>query len=195
MHDGTYFLQKLNTYAENKNLRIDLIGHSAGSIVICKLLKTMEENCSNLTVNSVTFMAPACRSDLFYKEVVSEPDRFKSFRMFTMTDDAESKDALVNKIPKLYPRSLLYFISGVLENDGKSYDEYILGLHRYSWDGYTTKSQILRGIKEFLSESDRLVLSPAKGNANGLNSTAIDYGGFDEDSETIQSIKHILTKG
>lgn len=191
MHTGTYFLDRLNTYAENKNLRIDLIGHSAGSIAICNLLKTIDEKFNNLRVNSVTFMAPACRSDLFYKEVVSESDRFNSFRMFTMTDEAESSDALINNIPKLYPRSLLYFISGVLENN---YDEYILGMHRFSWDSYLNQSQILSEINEFLSESDRLVLSPTNGNSSGLNSTALDHGAFDEDIETINSIKYILTQ-
>ena len=58
------------------------------------------------------------RSPTFLPVVEGRRDLWCQFRMFTMTDDAERKDGL---LPVVYPRSLLYFVSGLLETgpDGK----------------------------------------------------------------------------
>jgi hypothetical protein len=64
-------------------------------------------------VRNELFLAPACRLDLFAGSVARKPDRFAHFRMFTMRDENEKRDRLV---PFLYPRSLLYLVSGALED-------------------------------------------------------------------------------
>lgn len=193
-HPGTYLLERLNNYASTQPLQIDLLGHSAGSIAICHILKTVDENYGNLTVRNVLLLAPACQSTLFLKEVVNKPNRFEKFRMFTMTDEAESEDALIDKLPRVYPRSLLYLISGILEDEGKSFDEPILGMERYyKWASYTGNFPELKQVSEFLAGGQhRVVLSPTSGNPPGLNSMSRDHGYFNEDKETLDSIKHII---
>ena len=194
-HAGTYFLNKLNEYAaERENFQINLLGHSAGSIAICNLLRVIDERYNNIRVNNVLFLAPACRSELFHKEVVLKPNRFEKFRMFTMNDQSESNDPLIDKLPRVYPRSLLYLISGILEDKGKSFDAFILGMERYfKWPVYTEKFEILREVKDFLDgENHRYVLSPTIGQSTGLNSTALDHGDFNENKETIESIMYII---
>lgn len=197
MHVGTYFLEALNDYAGDKSLTIDLVGHSAGSIVICHLLKSIENNYPNLKIRKVTFLAPACRCELFHQEILIKPNRYESIRIFTMSDTYEKADALVDRIPKFYPRSLLYFISGVLENKGKDYDAYILGLERHiSWSNYLNKEPILRNINSFLYENlpERLVYSKTKATAaEGYQSEAIDHGDFDDDKKTLESITYLLS--
>ena len=196
MHVGTYFLDALNELAKNKSFTIDLVGHSAGSIVICHLLNSIESNYPNLKIRKIALLAPACRCELFHQEVLTKPSRFESVRIFTMSDSYEKNDALVDDLPKFYPRSLLYFISGVLENKGKDYDAYILGLERHiSWNSYLNKEPILKNINSFLYESlpERLVYSKTDDNAvAGYRSKAIDHGAFDDDEETQKSILNLI---
>ena len=66
---------------------------------------------------ALLFLAPASRIQLFADVITSHGRRLGNFRMFTMSDALERKDRLV---PVIYPHSLLYFISGVLES---AYDE------------------------------------------------------------------------
>ena len=195
---GTYLLTKLNELGTKEEpIIIDAIGHSAGAIAICYLIKAAEENYPNIKVNNLVFLAPACRSELFNKEVVQKTERFNEIRVFTMSDGYEVNDTLVNGFNFIYPHSLLYFISGILEDEGKSDDAHILGLERHiNWRNYMKHSH-LKSINRYLNESgkNRLVLSKTTLNNSGLSSHAIDHGQFDNDPTTLASIKHILING
>lgn len=195
-HVGTYFLEKLDALSKHQQITLNVIGHSAGSIVTCHMLAAIDERYPNIKVGKVVFLAPACRCDLFHKEILTQPHRYEDIRIFTMSDAYERKDALVNAVPALYPRSLLYFISGLLEDKGKSYDQFILGMERFiNWNFYTSKFTQLAEISAFLNETDkhRLILSKSADNAEeGQCTTAIDHGEFDNDSAVHQSIIHYL---
>mgnify|MGYP003886136811 CR=1 FL=1 len=195
MHVGMYFIEKLNAYAKNREVSIDLVAHSAGAIAVCNMLRAINGTYKNFSVRNILFMAPACTSELFHKEVVTKQYRFKRFRMFTMNDVVESNDALIDKLPGIYPRSLLYLVSGILEKEGNSYDEPILGMERYfNWEIYTANNPVLNAVSTFLNQANRVVLSPTNGNEPGLNSMADDHGFFNEDPETLNSIKSILNE-
>lgn len=183
-HAGLYFLQLLDEQSKDYEIKVDLVGHSAGSIVICNMLKTIaEKNFNNTKIRKIILLAPACRCDLFKSEIVDHPERFEDFSMFTMSDKLESNDML---IPGIYTRSLLYFVSGCLEEKGKGYDEYILGLerhieakHPYNEDG------ILKNINTFLKEIDhRLTYSPSGiDQAIGYQCVAAAHGDFDNHTD------------
>jgi hypothetical protein len=197
---GTYFLEKLISLQKEKpDLVIDLVGHSAGSICICHLINAIAERYSNFNVRNVLFMAPACTSDLFYENIVTKTDLYQNFRMFTMRDDLETKDFLV---PRIYTRSLLYFISGVLEDTadkpiaglefhlkGKSPGEHDAFIH------YGDDDAKLRAIREFLLTpgSNRLVLSKTITANSGLNSNSNRHGDFDSDEITLKSLRAIIS--
>lgn len=192
---GRYLLDKLITYHKKyPETKINLIGHSAGSIAICNLLNISRKIYPELVFNNIIFMAPACRVDLFRNEVVTHQGQFETFRIFTMTDDNEKKDILV---PYFYTHSLLYLISGVLENKGKDYDAYILGMERHI-DGrspYNGINEILE-TRRFLYEEgkNRVVFSETDTSAiDGLQTNSLTHGGFDDDPNTIKSIKFILS--
>ena len=191
---GRYFFDKLKTYhQENPSLEVNLVGHSAGSIAICNLLKMSTENYPELKYNQILFMAPACRIDLFTREIVDHPERFTKFRMFTMTDENEKKDRL---LPYVYTHSLLYLISGILENQGNDFDAPILGLERHidpaqSYEDYPE----VKVTHEFLfnQAEKKVVFSQTEATAlDGLRTHSLAHGDFDNDSLTLQSIQFLL---
>ncbi|MCX6312080.1 MAG: hypothetical protein NT084_10655 [Bacteroidetes bacterium] len=191
---GQYFLQKLLEYKNRyPETRIDLVGHSAGSIAICNLLKQTDKS---LVFGNILFMAPACRVDLFYREMVSAKNRFTNFRMFTMYNEFEKQD---NLVPFLYTHSLLYLISGILEDNGKSPDAWILGLERHISDKPPYDSDnTLKEVHDYLFDSseNRIVFSKSKdGSAEGLLSRSTSHGGFDDDVDfTIKSLKYLISQ-
>lgn len=196
-HAGRYLLDKLNQHKKKFNdVEINLVGHSAGSIAVCNLLRVSSESHPSLSYNKIIFMAPACRIDLFHDEVVKQKTRYKKFRMFTMYNKYEVLDTLV---PYVYTHSLLYLISGILENDGNDFDCYILGLERYfSGNSPYNSDEKVINTKKFLFEQgeNRIVFSQTEaGAAQGFRSKSLTHGGFDDDEVeegTIPSIKYFL---
>ena len=107
-----------------------------------------------------------------------------------MMDEVEKKDHLV---PFIYTRSLLYFISGVLEEE---VDAPIAGMHRF-WAGtkpfddaylVDTQNWLKAGGK------NRSVLSGTTGDNAGLESKSVTHGGFDDDDATRKSLTHIVAQ-
>jgi hypothetical protein len=192
---GRYLFDKLvDFHKKHPDVEVNLVGHSAGSIAICNLLKMSASNYPQLVFDKIIFMAPACRIDLFRDEIVLHQNRFKTFRMFTMTDNNEKHDLLV---PYFYTHSLLYLISGILENEGNDFDAYVLGLERdiRATPPYDSVEEIIESNK-FLYESgkDRTVFSQTNGTApQGLRTQSLSHGEFDDDDATITSIKYILS--
>lgn len=186
---GDYFLDKLNSFVQQyPGTAIDLVGHSAGSIAISHMLNRASSY-ENIKFRNIIFLAPACRCELFHDEIVKHPDRFSSFRMFTMSKSYEKKDDLV---PVLYPQSLLYFISGVLE--GKA-DVEILGLERHITGKDPYDSDMLKVVHDFLYEpgKGRIVFSKTEpGQPDGFRSAAVSHMDFDNDEPTLKSIKHLI---
>lgn len=175
---------------EMPELKLHLVGHSAGSVAICELLRKHREQGWSAPVDKVLWWAPACRADLFLAQVIEQPAGFGEFRMVTMSDDYERGDALVNALPWLYPSSLLYFISGVLEEKA---DAPLAGMERYHQEKEPYTGELFAAIEEFLQGEGRLVLSKTAPDApEGFRSDAIDHGAFNEDPETLKSLTSYL---
>ena len=192
-HAGTYFIEKLAALqAEHPELIIDLVGHSAGSIAICEMLKAAAEQHVSLKIRHILFLAPACTSELMSSEVIAHPERYGRFRMFTMRDDYESDNSLLKGV---YTRSLLYFIAGVLE---QRVDEPVAGMQRYLTGKEPYDKEPFLTVKRFLDQpgEDRLVLSNSQRitpNAPpGLRTTAEEHGAFDDDGPTRASLTAII---
>ncbi len=110
---GTAFLESIRDLPPTK--RILLIGHSAGAIFICDMLRAAKKMGITRTFE-VVFLAPAVRMDRFAEALTENISQISHLRMFTMTDDNERRDVLVPQVAVFYPSSLLYFISGLLED-------------------------------------------------------------------------------
>jgi hypothetical protein len=191
LHAGTYFLQMLDKYhakrlAEGKTFDIELIGHSAGSIVLCHLLERTQESFKELRYNNVFFLAPACRTDLFLKhgKPAKENGYFKKFKLFTMKEENEKKD---HCIPYVYTHSLLYLVSGLFEMP--EMDARIMGLHgQFRNDGRYSTFPESADLYQFIS-SHSVVLSDDISNQDlSLWSGALKHGAFDNDDHTLAAI-------
>jgi len=198
-HVGGYFIDHLVNYAEgHSGFKVDLVGHSAGSIAICELLKAISKYQSPLKFSRIALLAPAVRLDIFHQEVVCHPDRFEQFRMFIMLDEFERQDAIAWKF---YPYSLVYFVSGVLEHPAGTP---ISGL-----DLYITRrlgpydSTELHEVHDYFSDDpmkNRLVRSITDPSAErGLRSDSTHHGDFDNATlingqlpQTIDSLQFFL---
>ena len=174
------------------------MGHSTGAIYICNFLDAAKA--AGLTTPiKVIFLAPALTHTLFAKAVKSHGDtsRIQQFRLFGMTDERESDDKLLGI---LYTRSLLYFVSGLLEGeavDGAWQDEIdmpIGGMQRYITQDIFNGPDFgdIKTVAAFLAaDPTRTVWSPSN-RGPGLNSDSKHHGDFDDDVPTLDSVKAFI---
>jgi hypothetical protein len=172
VHAGTAMLEAIKGVPANK--RIMLVGHSAGAIFAVEFLKAAHEAGLNRKFE-VVFLAPAVRFDRFGKTLAEDLSVISSFRIFSMSDEKESGDKLVDQVPWFYPRSLLYFISGILEN---VVDCPLIGMQRYYVHGHQADRPSVAEVRKYVTGVDgrvawSIVDKPAQWSANG-----IDHGDF-----------------
>lgn len=189
--------------------RVMLAGHSAGSIFICELFKHLEADSRRF---EVVFMAPAVTIKLFTQTVVAKQQLVAAkaggelkFRMFSMNDTYECRDTLVRNVPLLgdltwfYPRSLLYLISGILEQEGDQevVDAAIFGLQRDYDPAYRSASDAeIAAAHEFIeSHGERRVWSVQSNADARFQSNSTSHGGFAAPvagNTTMESVAAIL---
>ncbi len=187
-HAGTYLLATIAALQAELDLAVDLVGHSAGSIAIAHLLTTATERHPELRMRHVVLLAPAATTEVFASGILAHQERFQKLRVFTMEDALEARDRLVSGV---YPRSLLYFISGVLEPPDD--DATLVGLARDIGGQAPYDGEPLRLIHEYLAASDRLVFSKSPaGAAAGMQTAAVHHGDFDDDALTLESLATIV---
>jgi hypothetical protein len=193
-HGGRYLLDGIARVQKSKpSLTVDLVGHSAGSIAICHLLQTASAQNLGLAIRKVILMAPACTSRLFLDEIVRHPDRYAECWFFTMDDDYEQKNHLVEVV---YERSLLYLISGILEP--AEVDIPIAGMMRFLSGGEPFLQPDLEEIRRFLFSTgpQRTVLSLSSAITPtapvGLRSNSSRHQDFNTDHDTRDSLVAII---
>lgn len=186
----------------NGSTRITLVGHSTGAVFIDNLLTevTRRDESGESPLPSgqqfqLAFLAPAATTAHFAAALQSARGRVGRFRMFTMTPEAEKADRLVGAV---YPRSLLYLVSGLLERDsaGGSAVTPLVGLSRYlggDLDALLRSSlgtaARLAEVRAFLGGTDAFVLSPTDATAaEGLRARALKHGDFDNDPLVRESL-------
>ena len=159
--------KKLPLFNDRPKVRLHLIGHSAGSIVHSYAVKAL---CPlGWEFESINFMAPAVRMDVFEECVVPhlKTGKVKRLNQFHLTDDVEQKDPTCKAILG-YDRSLLYLVSQSFESGEETP---ILGMEKYFG---AIASQGLPGLKAWTAPS--------------AQSKSTTHGGFDDDSSTMASV-------
>ena len=195
-HGGTAFLEQLKTHiGADPPPRIILVGHSTGAIYICHFLAQAAHRLPPAVQFEVIFLAPACDFKLWSDTLTLYGDRIRAFRLFGMADPLEATDRLVPLV-LVYPRSLLYFVSGVLEDEA---DKPLVGMERYYSGRPPYDAQAypeIENVRRFIAtEPGRLVWAETDGGL-GLASAAKKHGDFDDaDGPTIASVQHIIREG
>lgn len=192
-YGGTAFLEGLSQlWQSGKHPRIILIGHSTGAVYICNFLQQAQKRGLPKDLKfEVVFLAPACTCQLFAETLASPGvrERIAKIRSFAMHDSLESADQLV---PLVYPRSLLYFVSGVVEEER---DAPLVGMERYySRQAPYDSADITAVCDYFLSDLKFAIWSEAE-TADGLMTSATSHGDFDNNLATRNSLKHIIRNG
>jgi hypothetical protein len=193
-------------YAQGAAVKVTLVGHSTGAVFIDNLLTTAARSDQEGTRPwpasaqfQVCYLAPACTTRHFAQTLDVAGPLIGRFRMFTMADGAERADRLAGAI---YPRSLLYLVSGLLERDrGVSAVAPVLGLSRYLGahglerllDSELGTTARLDTVRKYSSETGRVVLSPTAPDAlEGARSSAITHGAFDDDELVRSSLAQLI---
>lgn len=161
LHGMTLFLQMLREHGlRNGAIPLNLVGHSAGGIHICHLVNHMLQTWGgDFALGKVILTAPACTTSLFAAQVAPALDRIGSLRIFNMQDELERADVLVRFA---YPHSLLYLVSGLLEEKPATP---LLGLARHV-RGKATKAKDVLAVRKLIDEGTiTLVLSKSAADA------------------------------
>lgn len=172
---------------ECTNIEIEFIGHSAGANCGAGMLKYLaNETVDNIKVNTISLLAPATDYDLFRDSYMAYRNTYKTFSMYAMTDIAERQDNLID-IPvfrHLYPSSLLYLISGIMES---KIDTRLVGMQRFGLESYRNRHPGNDDVYNFLYEENKLILTPIG------KYTVADHGDFDDDTYVIlPEIKQLM---
>ena len=198
---GTEFLRRLGARLKSgaANPRITLVGHSTGAVYICHLLEAADKYLPDDVRFDIVFLAPAVDFRLFQSAMEKYGHRVGNFRLFGMTDTLEkddpmAQDFLGKKLASVvYPHSLLYFVSGLLE--GREVDTPILGMQRFfdKTDTFNREAYPeVQWAREKFSEHSVWSISDT---ADGRRSTSRQHGGFDNDETTLVSLRHLIQLG
>lgn len=193
---GTAFLEALKTHLTTvPATRITLVGHSTGAHYICHFLRHAHARLPAEVKFNVLLLAPACDFRLMQETVENYGARIDGIRIFAMSDELESQDGLIDQFPRAYPRSLLYFVSGLLEDEA---DKPLVGMQKfysgnaaYNADSYPE----IAAVNRYLSAKSNGFVWSKIDNGAGLSSDSRDHGDFDNDDATLKSLGHILDNG
>ena len=96
-----------------RSLRIHMIGHSAGSILLGGLVDRIASGSNAVPIETCTLWAPACTMDVYQNQYLPSihSGAIRNFTLFTLTDKAERDDTCAN----IYHKSLLYLVSNAFE--------------------------------------------------------------------------------
>ena len=191
---GTAFLEETKTmWQSGHKPRITLIGHSTGAVYICNLLKQAQQQRLPADVKfDVIFLAPACTCSLFAEALGEAGGRIDHFRMFTMSDENEKANRL---LPVVYPHSLLYFVSGVVEKDA---DHPIVGMQRF-YSGAPpfdpTSFPDVDVVRRYIATDQARAVWSVTDLGQGKASASKTHSDFAKDDVTLSSLKHIIHAG
>ncbi len=187
--------------AGNKKFkRIILVGHSTGAVFISNLIDASARLLPDASFD-VVLLAPAVTYKKLAATLNNHGARIHKIRRFGMRDEVEVEDVLV---PIVYPRSLLYFVSGLMEFSDdepteRVADTPLVGMQRFSVNPATFTEQDhpdIAAVEKFIGNRTGSIWSVTEAAAlAGLKSGSRKHGDFDNDPDTIASLVQIADKG
>ena len=179
INDGVFVIKTFAETLADTDLKIHLVGHSTGAVVIGHLLDALDSlGIANL-IHSCSLMAPACTTDFYKKHyrhrlsAISSSNtgvRLPKLDCYNLNKELEKDD----QVAFAYRKSLLYLVSRAFERESP---QAILGMELY-------KSKIRAHPALRFHYSD---------GKSGNVTRSSSHGGFDNDYRTMNSIlKRIL---
>jgi hypothetical protein len=178
--DGGFrgLLPLLSGLDNGKEISLHLVGHSAGAILLGRLLSAFSRfNLKKLKLHAIHLMAPACTTEFFnthYGPYLNDAGKLKDkIYLYNLSDKLELGDIVRLDFPPVpyYSRSLLYLVSRAFEETALTP---LAGMQLH-------RNQLVK--------SPRLAIDYASGGATKSEG----HGGFDNDAATLSTImKRIL---
>jgi alpha-beta hydrolase superfamily lysophospholipase len=120
---------------KRKSLKVHLVGHSAGSILLGGLIARLARGAGRVPIESCTLWAPACTMNVYRTQYLPSlrNKHINRFGLFTLSDKAEQDDHCAH----VYHKSLLYLVSHAFEAKlrlplfGRNGGEPILGMEKF----------------------------------------------------------------
>ena len=171
-------------------IELHLVGHSAGSIFHAHLIPYLIRQ--GLPITTLTFLAPACTTELFRENVLPHLTAVPENRggalgvgritVFNLDDDAERGDT----VGSVYDKSLLYLVSEAFEAQ-KGVP--ILGMDKFVREDEEI-TVALRGART--SSGTTVIRTRRSSHGANLGSASRSHGGFDNDASTLNSLLRIV---
>ena len=170
--------------AAAKRPRLHLVGHSAGSILLGRLLSALKEfDTKHLDLGSIHLMAPACTTEFFlqhFSPYLTDKGAMKlldKVYLYNLTDTHEREDTVSTpRFPFLsYGKSLLYLVS-------RAYEEGV--------------NMPLAGMEHYVAampQSAKLDIAYAR--RPPVVTESKTHGGFDNDAKTLTTIMTRIAGG
>ncbi|MDP2170122.1 MAG: peptidoglycan-binding protein [Rhodocyclaceae bacterium] len=182
---------------------LHLVGHSAGTIALGRLLGSLAQKDLIPSVKSAHLYAPACTVGFANRHFAPHADIMQLLHLDILADDVEQDD----NVAFVYRKSLLYFVSNALESDKRMP---ILGLANvfdpgYSgWDGAASTAEDLLNWRTAMEDhglAQRLTIHPEKkivtrrgaGDAVAEQQADASHGGFDNNVEMVATTLRRIT--
>lgn len=174
-----------------RRVQVHAVGHSAGAIFHAHLVPLLHD--LGLVVETLAFLAPALRVDLFKAAVLprivppggAASPGVNRFYVYTMEEEAERSDHCW----RVYRKSLLYLVSNAFEgirgtpltglHESLRNDAQMRGLFGLDESGVPAETPTARGT---------LYRSFARGKTPSPLTRALEHGCFDNDRYTISSV-------
>lgn len=201
---GDLLAEALNQLAKTwgEDFELHLIGHSAGSIMLGRMLERLKQKDLADHVRSVHLYAPACSVGFANRYYAPHEDIMQRLYLHLLSDRRERDD----NVGQIYRKSLLYFVSNALEADPRTP---ILGLQNVfqpdyrGWDGSASTNEDLLNWRTCAEQSklaerltvhddERFITRIKVGAALPEKSISASHGGFDNNVAVIgQTLKRI----
>lgn len=185
-----------------ERFELHLMGHSAGSIMLGRLLGNLTQKGLIDRVQSAHLYAPACTVAFANQYYAPQTEIMKRLHLDILSDACEQND----HVAFIYQKSLLYFVSNALEADKRMP---ILGLENVfksdyaEWEGSECTTQALAdwrnavaasGLARRLSvHSEEKIVT--RRNDLGEKTENASHGGFDNDIAVIATTLERITGG
>ncbi len=200
---GLQLIQKLVMNIKQNSdqpLKLNLVGRSAGCIHICHFVDTLvaeleKQNVRGYEIANIIFLAPACNYETMSGYLIRHAQFINEFRMFTMKWQLELDDKLIPHL--IYPASLLYFVSGLLEGHDVVP---IVGLQQYLEGDPFANMKAVQDVRNFFGLGkftktcvySKTIPGALPGQMTGFTSHASKRGPMHEE-RTIKSIRQMIT--
>jgi len=171
-----FFLKALETLSQNKQKKIHIIGHSTGAILFAHFLREFSDH--EVTIESVSLLAPACSISLYnkaYLPILKNTKNLKINKMFiyNLKDALERSD----NVAAIYKKSLLYLVSRAFESKKSRGGEPLLGMEKFSKHIDTANSKVTTYYSDGLYSN---------------KTRATSHGGFDNDTVTMNHVLNTI---